>query len=196
MNPNSEHDARKIVETLSTDVLRRATYMEIISEGIIEANSCCRSCWAVNMNDDAIRLTIAHYYVCTINSKGIWLALDDAFMYHSQKYPSYLPSVNDLNRWGWEMDDPETQPKAYPRYKDRSRVRNFSANGYYSVGDNHKSTWPHIRRLFLNLIYKATYHGQPMDKRTPKRHCPGFLKYARNQFYIAPPDPSYMTQNC
>lgn len=146
------------------------------------------------MSDDVIRLTVAHYYVCTIDKNGIWLALDNAFLLNNENNESYLPSTSQLNTWGWKIDKLVIQKDAYPTYKDRSMKTNFSANGYYSVGENHSEAWKHIRKLFLSLIYKAIYHGQEMDKRSPETHSSGFLKYIRNQFGIALPDPLYDVQ--
>jgi hypothetical protein len=187
MIPDSEIDARNIMETLCSDPTLREIYISIISDGIIEANRYDPNLWAINLSDKVIRLTVAHYYVCTIDKNGIWLALDNAFL-HSDE--TYLPTVSELNNWGWKMDDNNTED-AYPTYKDRSKRTDFSANGFYSVGENHVEAWKHIRKLFLSLIYKAIYHGQKMDERSPEGHCSGFLKYARNQFGIELPDPLY-----
>jgi hypothetical protein len=191
MIPDNELDAQHIMETLCPNPTLRTIYISIISDGIIEANRFNRSLWSVNMNDDAIRLTVAHYYVCTIDQNGIWLALDDAFFHNDERNQQYLPTVNQLNQLGWEIDDRATQRGAYPTYKDRSMRTDFSVNGHYSVGENHLEAWKHIRRLFLALIYKAIYYGQDMDRRSPEKHCSGFLKYVRNQFAIAVPDPLY-----
>ena len=191
MSPSSEIDAQNIVEALCPNPNLRLIYMSIISDGIIEANRYNRKLWAVKMSDDAIRLTVAHYYVCVIDKNGIWLALDNAFQRDNDQDEIYLPTTNDLTRWGWEIDDPAKQKDAYPTYKDRSKHTDFSANGYYSIGENHLEAWKHIRKLFLSLIYKAIYYGQDMDRLSPTTHASGFLKYARNQFGIALPDPLY-----
>lgn len=79
MIPDSEFDAQRIMEILCPNPELRTTYISIIADGIIEANRYNRSLWCLNMNDDAIRLTVTHYYVCTIDQHGIWLALDDIF---------------------------------------------------------------------------------------------------------------------
>jgi hypothetical protein len=187
VNPDSEYDAQNITSILCPDPMLRTICVAIISDGIAEANKYSRSSWAINMNDDAIRLTVAHYYVCTIKKGSLWLALDDVFLRDSERNENYLPTVSDLNGWGWEMDDRD----AFPRYKDKGRKRDFSANGRYVIGDNHPEAWKHIGKLFSSFIYKAVYYGQGMDPRSRKRHCSGFLKYARNQFNMALPDPSY-----
>ena len=193
MIPDSEIDARNIMETLCSDQTLREIYISIISDGIIEANRYNPNLWAINLSDKVIRLTVAHYYVCTIDKNGIWLALDDAFLLSNENNETYLPTVSELNNWGWKMDDNVTEG-AYPTYKNRSKRTDFSANGFYSVGKNHLEAWKHIRKLFLSLIYKAIYHGQEMDERSPEKHCSGFLKYVRNQFSIELPDPSYAVQ--
>lgn len=193
MIQDSELDAQRIMETLCPNPVLRATYVSIIADGIIEANRYNRSLWNLNMSDNEIRLTVTHYYVCTINRKGIWLALDDEFFRENEHNQKYLPTIHQLNEWGWEKDsdDKEIQSDGHPTYKDRSKRRDFSVNGYYSVGENHLEAWKYIRHLFLNLIYKAIYYGQDMDDRSPEKHCSGFLKYVRNQFGIEVPDPFY-----
>jgi hypothetical protein len=197
MNPEieaneSEANAQRIMEDLCPDPALRATYISIISDGITEANRYSRNLWNVNMSDDAIRLTVAHYYVCTIHKNGIWFALDDAFLHSNAHHDKYLPTIQQLNDWGWIIDNKDDDG-AYPNYKDKSLRRDFSVNGYYSVGIHHPEAWKHIRRLFLNLIYKAIYYGQHMDPRSPGNHCPGFLKYVRNQFGVQVPDPLYIS---
>ncbi|MDQ2691973.1 MAG: hypothetical protein M3Y68_08095 [Chloroflexota bacterium] len=193
MISDSELDAQRIMETLCPNPALRATYISIIADGIIEANRYSRSLWCLNMSDDEIRLTVTHYYVCTIDRKGIWLALDDDFFHDNEHNQKYLPTIHQLNEWGWKIDN-ENQRGAYPTYKDRSKRTDFSVNGYYSVGENHDEVWKHIRRLFSGLIYKAIYYGQDMDERSPEKHCSGFLKYVRNQFGIELPDPLYDLQ--
>ncbi|MBN1934879.1 MAG: hypothetical protein JW934_09450 [Anaerolineae bacterium] len=191
MNPDSERDAQNIFETLCPDKNLRSIYIEIIADGIIEANRYNRELWSVNMTDDAVRLTVAHYYVCTIDKNGIWLALDNDFLRKNDQDKVYLPTLAELAQWGWQMDDCDTQEEAYPTYKDRTKHRDFSANGYYSIGKSYQEAWKHIRKLFLSLIYRAIYYGQDMDKRSPEKHCSGFVKYIRNQFAISVPDPLY-----
>lgn len=176
MNPDSEHDAQNITETLCPNPTLRAILVSVISDGIVEANKYSRNSWAINMNDDAIRLTVAHYFVCTIKKDSLWLALDDAFLRDSERNEYYLPTVSELNGWGWEMDDRSTRQDAFPRYKDRGRKKDFSANGRYVIGENHPEAWKHIGKLFSSFIYKAVYYGQGMDPRSRKRHCSGFLK--------------------
>jgi hypothetical protein len=190
MLQDSEIDAQNIMETLCPNPTLRAIYVSIISDGIIEANRYNSNLWAVNMSNNAIRLTVAHYYVCTIDKNGIWLALDNAFLFGNENNEAYLPTASELNNWGWKMDDNDTEG-SYPTYKNRSKREDFSVNGFYSVGEKHLEAWKHIRKLFLSLIYKAIYYGQEMDKHSPEKHCSGFLKYVRNQFGIALPDPSY-----
>lgn len=190
MNRDNEVDAQRITEALCLNPALRAIYVSIISEGIIEANRYGRHLWAVNMSEKAIRLTVAHYYACTIDAGGIWLALDNAFLHNNENNAGYLPTMSELNSSGWRMDDSSTAG-AYPTFKDRSTRTEFSANGYYSVGKKHSAAWKHISRLYLGFIYKAICYGQDMDKHSPEKHCSGFLKYARNQYGIALPDPLY-----
>lgn len=191
MNPDSEFDAQRIMETLCPNPELRDTYVSIIADGIIEANRYSRNCWCLNMSDGTIRLTVTHYYVCTIEQNGIWLALDNNFLHDNEHNQKYLPTIHQLNEWGWAIDNRETQRGAYPTYKDRSRRVDFSVNGFYSIGKNHQEAWKHIRRLFVGLIYNAIYYGQDMDDRSPEKHCSGFLKYIRNQYCIEVPDPLY-----
>lgn len=187
MKRDSEQDAQKIMETICPSLALRSIYISIIAEGIIEANRYKRSSWCLNMDDKGIRLTVNHYYVCTIDKVGIWLALDDDFFHDNEHFQKHLPTIRQLSDWGWEIDE----SNGYPNYKDKSRINDFSVNGYYTVGENHQVAWKHIRLLFLRLIYKAIYYGQNMDKNTPAKHSSGFLKYARNQFGIEVPDPLY-----
>ena len=193
MNQESEFEVQNIMESLCPRQKLRAIYVSIFSDGIEEANRYDRGIWGVNVNKIGVRLTVAHYYVCTIDSFGIWLALDNNFMRFGKNSRTYLPTMEQLNEWGWKMDDAKT-PAPYPTYKDKSMRTDFSANGYYSPGKNHLEAWKHIRKLFMDLIYKAIYHGQQMDKDSPGMHCSGFLKYVRNQYGIALPDPLYIAQ--
>jgi len=194
MNRNSEIEVQNIVESVCPDQKLRAIYMSVISDGIFEANRYDRGIWAVRVARGGVMLTVAHYYVCTVDSIGVWLALDNAFLRTEENFRNYLPSMEQLNKWGWKMDEAGA-PKAYPVYKDRSKRTDFSANGYYSPGKNHPEAWKHIRKLFLNLIYSAIYYGQDMDKDSPGLHCSGFLKYVRNRYGIALPDPLYIAQD-
>jgi hypothetical protein len=192
MKKESEFEVQNIVESLCPDPNLRAIYLTMISDGIMEANRYDRGIWSVNVNNGGVRLTVAHYYVCTIEQKGIWLALNDIFLRYDENEKRYHPSMDQLNKYGWKMDVPG-EPGAYPTYKDRTMNTDFSANGFYSPGKNHSDAWKHIRKLFLDLIYKAIYHGQPMAKDSPGKHCPGFLKYVRNQYGIPLLDPFYTT---
>ncbi|MCX6897693.1 MAG: hypothetical protein NT105_03250 [Verrucomicrobia bacterium] len=197
MNRDSDEKyAQRLMEVLCPNPKLRAIYMSIIAEGIIEANRYDRNEWAVKMSGDAIRLTVKHYYVCTIDKldkdckPGIWLALDDAFIHKNVNSEKYLPTIPKLEKWGWKKDQ-RWQDGEYPTYKDKSKRTDFSVNGYYSIGKNHPEAWKHIRWLFLSFIYKAIYNGQKMDDRSREAHCSGFLKYVRNQFGIEVPDPLY-----
>jgi len=89
------------------------------------------------------------------------------------------------------MPDKQGEKGSYSNYKDKSRRTDFSINGRYSVEANHNDTWPHIRRLFFDFIYKAIYHGQPMNPNSPALHSQGMLKQMRHYLGADLPDPLY-----
>ena len=182
---NDERRAQEVIERECPDERVRRTALSILAEAIKEAKVYGRDKWAVNVADTA-RLVVGHYYVCTVRDTGVWIALDDRFM----KSGDYYPTMDELNAWGW-MPDKKDAKGSYRNYTDRSRRTPFSVNGRYSIGANHKEAWPHIRRLFFDFIYKAIYHGQPIDKRTPEHHSPGMLKYMRHYLGVDLPDPLY-----
>jgi hypothetical protein len=181
IDPNDERGAKKVIERACPDERIRKAALSIFADAIKEANLYGRHKWTVNVTDTA-RLVVGHYYVCTVRETGVWIALDDRFL----KTGEYLPTMGKLNSWGWTPDEPD----AFRHYKD-TRQNEFSVNGLYSIGANHKDTWPHIRRLFFDFIYKAVYHGQRMDRNSPALHSQGMLKYMRHYLAVNLPDPLY-----
>lgn len=182
---NDERSAQEVVEKACPDEGVRKVALSILAEAIKEANAYGRDKWTINVTETA-RLVVGNYYVCTVRETGVWLALDDRFT----KAGDYWPAMGGLNAWGWRPDEQGVKG-SYPHYKDRSRRTDFSINGRYSVGANHDEAWPHIRRLFFDFIYKANYHGQPMNKRSPDLHSQGMLKYLRHYLGVDLPDPLY-----
>lgn len=69
------------------------------------------------------------------------------------------------------------------------KFRPTIVNGTYRIGEHHAVAWPHIRRLHLDLIYKAAFYGQRMDYRSHDNHAPGILKHLRNTLGVHVPDP-------
>jgi hypothetical protein len=186
-NANDEKEAQTIIESFCPNPAVRDVALSIFGEAICEANIYRQATWAVRVEETA-RLTVAHYYVCTIWHNGVWLALDNQF--DNAVCNSYYPTMQTLNAGGWTPDQ-VGQPGAYPTYKDASLRTDFSINGLYVIGVNHQNVWPHLRRLFFNFIYKANYHGQPMDPRSPGHHSAGALKYLRHCLGMNLPDPLY-----
>ncbi len=131
-------------------------------------------------------MVVGNYYVCTVRETGVWVALDDRFT----KTGDYWPTTDELSSWGWVPDEPGKEG-SYPNYKDKSRRTKFSIDGRYSVGENHNDSWPHVRRLFFDFIYKAIYHGQSMNKKSPELHSQDMLRYMRHYLGVDFPDPLY-----
>ena len=182
---NDERSAREVIERACPDEGLRKANLSMLAEAIREANVYGRDRWAVRVRDTA-RLVVGNYYVCTVRETGVWLALDDRFT----KTGDYYPTMDELNSRGW-VPDRRGEKGAYSNYKDRSRRTEFSINGRYSVGADHADNWPHIRRLFFDFIYKAVYHGQPMNPKSPGLHSHGMLKYMRRHLGVDLPDPLY-----
>lgn len=183
VDKTDERSVQEVIEKACPDERIRKIALSILAEAIKEANVYGRDKWAVRVTDNTARLVVGRYYVCTVHESGVWLALDNRFM---EKDP-YLPTLDELKSWGWTPDEPD----AYPNYKDKSLRTDFSVNGYYFVGANHNDSWPHIRRLFFDFIYKAIYHGQSMNKKSPDLHSQGMLKYMRHYLGVDLPDPLY-----
>jgi hypothetical protein len=182
---NDEEGTQKIIEKACPDGRVRKVALSIFADALKEANVYGRDKWAIRVKDTA-RLVVGNYYVCTVRGTGVWIALDDRFT----KTGGYLPTMDELDSWGW-MPDKQGERGSYSHYKDRSRRTDFSINGRYSIGANHDDHRPHIRRLFFDFIYKAIYHGQPMNPRSPDLHSQGMLKYMRRYLGDDLPDPSY-----
>jgi len=187
IDQNDEREAREVVEKACDEGVRRAA-LSILAEAIREANVYGRDRWALRVGETA-RLVVGNYYVCTVRETGVWLALDDRFT----KTADYHPAMEELNAWGW-MPDKHGETGSYLHYKDKSRRTDFSVNGRYSIGANHDDAWPHIRKLFFDFIYKAIYHGQPMNAKSPDLHSQGMLKYMRRYLGGDLPDPSYRAE--
>jgi hypothetical protein len=186
-NLHDEKEAQAVIESACPDPMIRQVALSIFGEAIREVNVYGRDTWALRV-EETMRLTVKHYYVCTLGETGVWLALDDR---SDSSQNIYSPTRQQLQTWGWVQDQPG-QPGAYPTYKDASLRTDFSINGSYAIDPKqHDGAWPHIRRLFFDFIYKAIYYGQPMDLRTPGLHSPGAVKYLRNSLRMNLPDPLY-----
>lgn len=192
-NIHDEKEAQAIIESACSDYATRRIALSIFGEAICEANICGRDQWALRV-EKTLRLTVKHYYVCTLSADGVWLALDDRFNSpQNNQHPknNCYPTFQELKQWGWTPDQ-VGQSDAYPTYQMTIRGPDFSINGSYQINPNHHDeAWPHVRRLFFDFIYKAIYYGQPMDPRTPGLHSSGALKYLRNYLGTSLPDPLY-----
>lgn len=186
IDKNDERSAQEVIEKACPDEKVRRSTLSILAKAIKEANVYGRDKWTVRVTNDTARLLVGNYYVCTLHKSGVWLALDNRFM----EKDSYLPTLDELESWGW-IPDQADEPGAYPHYKDRSMRTDFSVNGYYPIGESHNAVWPHIRRLFFDFIYKAIYYGQPMKKNSPNLHSQGMLKYVRHYLGVDLPDSLY-----
>jgi hypothetical protein len=182
---SDERSAQKVIEKACPDERVRKIALSIFADAIKEANVYGRDKWTVRVAETA-RLVVGNYYVCTVRETGVWLALDDRFM----KTGDYYPTMDELNSWGW-IPDKQGEKGSYPNYKDKSRRTDFSVNGRYSIGVNHNDSWPHIRRLFFDFIYKVIYHGQPMNTKSPDLHSQGMFKHMRRYLGVDLPDPLY-----
>jgi hypothetical protein len=185
-NLQDEKEAQLIIESFCPDPAIRRVALSIYGEAIHECSSHGRNTWALRV-ERTMRLTVMHYYVCTLWTDGVWLALDDGSDYLPSKD---YPNRQQLTNWGWVQDRVGKRGE-YPTYKDKSRKVDFSINGYYKIGPHHDESWPHIRQLFFDFIFKAINYGQPMDPRTPGLHSPGAVKYLRNYLGMNLPDPLY-----
>ena len=185
-NVHDENEAGKIIESACPNPAVRRMALSIFGEAIQEVNLYGRDKWALRV-EETLRLTVKHYYVCTLWTGGVWLALDNRLDFPPN---DYYPTRQQLQTWGW-VQDHTGQPGAYPSYKDASLRADFSVNGFYTIDAHHAEIWPHIRRLFFDFLYKAIYHGQPMDPRTPALHSSGAVKYLRNNPGMNLPDPLY-----
>lgn len=177
--------ARQIFETRYPDAQLLKTVLAIFAEAIQEVDRYSRDSWVVQIEGDVIQLVLGHYLVLMTWENGVWLSLDKQLLEDER----YSPSLASLRAWGLQPDDPNA-PGSYPAYMDKSRRTEFSVNGYYQIGQEHPIAWPHIRRFFIEFIYKATYHGQPMDPHSRNKHASGVLKYIRNELGVNVPDPS------
>src|SRR5450759_4106032 len=163
----NEQDVGELLADLCPDAKLRRIYLSIMSDGIIEANRYDAGKWAVTVDDRSvknygIRLQVAHYIICTIDMarKGIWLALDDVILNKNIKQKIYSVSHSQMYNFGWTLDADNGMGKlAYSFYKDSGEggYCRFSANGYYQIGENYEKGLKHIRKLFLNFIYKAIF---------------------------------------
>ena len=157
-NLHDEKEAQAVIESACPDLATRKVALSIFGEAISEVNTYGRDTWALRV-EKTMRLTVKHYYVCTLWHGGVWLALDDRF---DSAFNKDYPNRQQLKEWGW-VQDRAGKKGAYPTYKDRSRKVDFSVNGSYQIGPHHAEAWPHIRRLFFDFMFRAIDRGQKMD---------------------------------
>lgn len=153
----------------------RLRLMELFISSIREANEYGRQGWAVSSDPRQIRLIVGHLIVATLECDSIWLSLDRKGM--SEVEEQALTQAQD---WEWSSPDEE-----YSEYHEIP-----AKNGYYTPAPDAPTTWPLIRNLHYNLIFKAA-HGRVMDPRTPANHSPSVLSYLRNSMGVHVPDPLY-----
>lgn len=161
-------------------------YVDIFTTGIQIADKIDSNEWNISAKrtpkkEHGIRLKVANYRACTIDSDGIWFALDCSMIEQKNRNnTSQHPTFSQLKTWGWQ-EYPDPKEPNISKYKDRRHVF-FSINGYYSGANNHNQNWHKIEPLFKSFIYKALHEGQRMQDRWRKKHHPNLLDYFRQEF--------------
>lgn len=75
---HDEKEAQTVIESACPNSPVRRVALSIFGEAIREVNIYGRDKWALRV-EKTLRLTVKHYYVCTLCECGVWLALDDRF---------------------------------------------------------------------------------------------------------------------
>ncbi len=177
-NRMTEKQCRQLLEKILPDRSVRSRCLEVLAEGVVEANKHGRDKWAVRVDSDyggIVRFLVGHHRICTIQQGRLWMALDEDML---EVPPIDFESKQLMDCWSWEDGD-------YSRYDEIS-----SRNGYYLPGPSHRRVWRSLRFIHHISIFRAAYK-RPLLAASKDAHSPAFLRYLRAETGINVPDPLY-----
>jgi len=168
---NDMDKIEKIINELLPDKQKQKTYLEILCEIIMYADSFGSEKWGLSIKNDGIRIKVGSLITTTIHKNAIWLALDKKLIVNNSK------ETNKMLEFGWDSGE----------WAEYSAVK--TRNYFYR--DSSKDKWEKIKHLHFGTIEKASIKYFQLRIDSQKENSIELLNYLKRRILPNLPLPKY-----